>query len=154
MIEANPRASRTVPFVSKATGVPLAKVACRLMLGERLEDLDLELPARSDHVAVKEAVLPFGRFPLADSLLGPEMKSTGEVMGVAPDYPAAFGKAQAAAGVQLPDERDGVHLGDRRRQGRRHPAGCGPPRRRASRCWPPAAPPRRSAGWASRWSGS
>ena len=63
VIEANPRASRTVPFVSKATGVPLAKVACRLMLGERLEDLDLELPARSDHVAVKEAVLPFGRFP-------------------------------------------------------------------------------------------
>ena len=103
VIEANPRASRTVPFVSKATGVPLAKVACRLMLGERLEDIDVELPARLDHVAVKEAVLPFGRFPLADSLLGPEMKSTGEVMGVAPDYPAAFGKAQAAAGVQLPD---------------------------------------------------
>ncbi len=73
------------------------------MLGERLEDIDVELPARLDHVAVKEAVLPFGRFPLADSLLGPEMKSTGEVMGVAPDYPAAFGKAQAAAGVQLPD---------------------------------------------------
>ena len=104
VIEANPRASRTVPFVSKATGVPLAKVACRLMLGERLEDLELELPARSAHVSVKEAVLPFGRFPLADALLGPEMKSTGEVMGVASDYPAAFGKAQAAAGVQLPSE--------------------------------------------------
>jgi len=102
VIEANPRASRTVPFVSKATGVPLAKVACRLMLGERLEDMNVDLPARSDHVSVKEAVLPFGRFPSADSLLGPEMKSTGEVMGVASDYPAAFGKAQAAAGVQLP----------------------------------------------------
>jgi carbamoyl-phosphate synthase large subunit len=103
VIEANPRASRTVPFVSKATGVPLAKVACRLMLGERLADIDLALPARNGHVSVKEAVLPFGRFPQADSLLGPEMKSTGEVMGVAPDYPAAFGKAQAAAGVQLPE---------------------------------------------------
>ena len=102
VIEANPRASRTVPFVSKATGVPLAKVACRLMLGERLLDMDIDLPARSTHVSVKEAVLPFGRFPSADSLLGPEMKSTGEVMGVAPDYPTAFGKAQTAAGVQLP----------------------------------------------------
>ncbi len=102
VIEANPRASRTVPFVSKATGVPLAKVACRLMLGERLADLDLDLPATAGHVAVKEAVLPFGRFPRADALLGPEMKSTGEVMGVAPDYPAAFGKAQAAAGAGLP----------------------------------------------------
>jgi len=102
VIEANPRASRTVPFVSKATGVPLAKVACRLMLGERLADMDLPLPARSSHVAVKEAVLPFGRFPRADARLGPEMKSTGEVMGIAPDYPAAFGKAQAAAGAELP----------------------------------------------------
>jgi carbamoyl-phosphate synthase large subunit len=102
VIEANPRASRTVPFVSKAVGVPLAKVACRLMLGERLADMDIGLPASPGHVSVKEAVLPFGRFPAADSLLGPEMKSTGEVMGVAPDYPAAFGKAQAAAGAGLP----------------------------------------------------
>ncbi len=102
VIEANPRASRTVPFVSKAVGVPLAKVACRLMLGERLADMDLRLPASPGHVAVKEAVLPFGRFPRADALLGPEMKSTGEVMGVAADYPAAFGKAQAAAGAGLP----------------------------------------------------
>ena len=102
VIEANPRASRTVPFVSKAVGVPLAKVACRLMLGERLAEMDLDIPAVPGHVSVKEAVLPFGRFPRADSLLGPEMKSTGEVMGVASDYPAAFGKAQAAAGAQLP----------------------------------------------------
>jgi carbamoyl-phosphate synthase large subunit len=95
-----------VPFVSKATGVALAKVACRLMLGERLADLDLglDLPASYGHVSVKEAVLPFGRFPRADALLGPEMKSTGEVMGVATDYPAAFGKAQAAAGARLPAE--------------------------------------------------
>jgi carbamoyl-phosphate synthase large subunit len=102
VIEANPRASRTVPFVSKATGVPLAKVACRLMLGERLCDMDLPLPGRPDHVSVKEAVLPFSRFPRANALLGPEMKSTGEVMGIAADYPAAFGKAQAAAGAELP----------------------------------------------------
>ena len=102
VIEANPRASRTVPFVSKAIGVPLAKVACRLMLGERLADLALDIPRNPRHVSVKEAVLPFGRFPRADALLGPEMKSTGEVMGVASDYPAAFGKAQAAAGAELP----------------------------------------------------
>ncbi|HYI81314.1 MAG TPA: carbamoyl-phosphate synthase large subunit [Thermoleophilaceae bacterium] len=102
VIEANPRASRTVPFVSKAIGVPLAKIACRLMLGERLLDMALPLPAHPGHVAVKEAVLPFGRFPLADARLGPEMKSTGEVMGIAADYPTAFGKAQAAAGALLP----------------------------------------------------
>jgi carbamoyl-phosphate synthase large subunit len=106
VIEANPRASRTVPFVSKAVGVPLAKMACRLMLGEKLRDLDLQLPAPGDssagHVSVKEAVLPFDRFPGADALLGPEMKSTGEVMGIATDYPTAFGKAQAAAGAELP----------------------------------------------------
>jgi len=102
VIEANPRASRTVPFVSKAIGVPLAKVACRLMLGERLDQMDLHIPRTPGHVSVKEAVLPFGRFPRADALLGPEMKSTGEVMGVASDYPAAFGKAQAAAGAELP----------------------------------------------------
>jgi carbamoyl-phosphate synthase large subunit len=102
VIEANPRASRTVPFVSKAIGVPLAKLACRLMLGERLADMDLDIPRMTRHVSVKEAVLPFGRFPRADALLGPEMKSTGEVMGVASDYPAAFGKAQAAAGAELP----------------------------------------------------
>jgi carbamoyl-phosphate synthase large subunit len=102
VIEANPRASRTVPFVSKAVGVSLAKIACRLMLGERLRDMELEIPRQPRHVSVKEAVLPFGRFPRADALLGPEMKSTGEVMGVASDYPAAFGKAQAAAGAELP----------------------------------------------------
>jgi carbamoyl-phosphate synthase large subunit len=102
VIEANPRASRTVPFVSKAIGVPLAKIACRLMLGERLGEMGLDLPRAPRHVSVKEAVLPFDRFPRADALLGPEMKSTGEVMGVAYDYPAAFGKAQAAAGAVLP----------------------------------------------------
>jgi carbamoyl-phosphate synthase large subunit len=102
VIEANPRASRTVPFVSKATGVPLAKLACRLMLGEHLADLELPEDPAGEHVSVKEAVLPFDRFYGADALLGPEMRSTGEVMGVAPDFPTAFAKAQAAAGAQLP----------------------------------------------------
>ncbi|HEX3324315.1 MAG TPA: carbamoyl-phosphate synthase large subunit [Solirubrobacterales bacterium] len=103
VIEANPRASRTVPFVSKATGVPLAKLAARLMLGEKLADQELRDPP-AGLVSVKEAVLPFARFAGADSVLGPEMKSTGEVMGIAADFPTAFGKAQAAAGVSLPTE--------------------------------------------------
>jgi carbamoyl-phosphate synthase large subunit len=106
VIEANPRASRTVPFVSKAIGVPLAKMACRLMLGERIADLGLSgeggwVPS-GDHVCVKEAVMPFNRFSGTDILLGPEMRSTGEVMGVARDFPTAFAKAQAAAGSALP----------------------------------------------------
>jgi carbamoyl-phosphate synthase large subunit len=105
VIEANPRASRTVPFVSKAVGVPLAKLACRLLLGERIADLEPDLGSLSQgagHVSVKEAVLPFDRFPRADALLGPEMRSTGEVMGIADDFPTAFGKAEAAAGAKLP----------------------------------------------------
>ncbi|MFN8141731.1 MAG: carbamoyl-phosphate synthase large subunit [Solirubrobacterales bacterium] len=102
VIEANPRASRTVPFVSKATGVPLAKAATRIMLGEKISGLDLP-EFSGDHVSVKEAVLPFARFQGADSVLGPEMKSTGEVIGIGPDFPTAFGKAQAAAGVALPE---------------------------------------------------
>jgi carbamoyl-phosphate synthase large subunit len=105
VIEANPRASRTVPFVSKAVGVPLAKMACRLMLGEKLGDLALPVdPMGCDHVSVKEAVLPFDRFEGADAILGPEMRSTGEVMGVARDFPTAFAKAQAAAGAPLPQQ--------------------------------------------------
>jgi carbamoyl-phosphate synthase large subunit len=107
VIEANPRASRTVPFVSKATGVPLAKVAARVMAGATLAGLRSEGllgPPIEGYVSVKEAVLPFDRFPEADSLLGPEMRSTGEVMGIAPDFPTAFAKAQAAAGVPLPSE--------------------------------------------------
>jgi carbamoyl-phosphate synthase large subunit len=102
VIEANPRASRTVPFVSKAIGLPLAKLACRILLGERIADLDLPEQATNGHVCVKEVVLPFDRFAGADSLLGPEMRSTGEVMGIAGDFPTAFAKAQAAAGARLP----------------------------------------------------
>jgi carbamoyl-phosphate synthase large subunit len=104
VLEVNPRASRTVPFVSKATGVQLAKVATRVVLGERLADLvpsDRRVP---EHVSVKEAVAPFNRFPESDTRLGPEMKSTGEVMGIAGAFPAAFAKAQAAAGAPLPAE--------------------------------------------------
>jgi carbamoyl-phosphate synthase large subunit len=104
VIEANPRASRTVPFVSKAIGLPVAKLACRLMLGEKLRDMDLPEDPASGHVCVKEAVLPFDRFAGADVLLGPEMRSTGEVMGIARDFPTAFAKAQAAAGARLPSE--------------------------------------------------
>jgi carbamoyl-phosphate synthase large subunit len=103
VIEANPRASRTVPFVSKAIGLPLAKLACRVMLGERIADLDLPEDTSNGHVCVKEVVLPFDRFAGADALLGPEMRSTGEVMGIARDFPTAFAKAQAAAGAKLPD---------------------------------------------------
>jgi len=108
VIEANPRASRTVPFVSKAIGLPLAKLACRVMLGEAIAALELPRERQGigfgDHVSVKEAVLPFDRFEGSDALLGPEMRSTGEVMGIARDFPTAFAKAQAAAGVPLPSE--------------------------------------------------
>jgi carbamoyl-phosphate synthase large subunit len=104
VIEANPRASRTVPFVSKAIGLPLAKLACRIMLGEKIADLSLPEDPVGDVVCVKEAVLPFDRFAGADSLLGPEMRSTGEVMGIAHDFPTAFAKAQAAAGSLLPSQ--------------------------------------------------
>lgn len=106
VIEANPRASRTVPFVAKATGVPLAKVAARVMLGATLTELRAEgllsEPVQGDHVAVKEAVLPFSRFPEADALLGPEMRSTGEVMGIDLTFGLAFAKSQLAAGTNLP----------------------------------------------------
>ncbi len=106
VIEANPRASRTVPFVSKAVGLPLAKLACRIMLGEPLSALGLSRQREGlgfgDHISVKEAVLPFDRFEGADAVLGPEMRSTGEVMGIARDFPTAFAKAQAAAGAPLP----------------------------------------------------
>jgi carbamoyl-phosphate synthase large subunit len=107
VIEANPRASRTVPFVSKATGVPLAKVAARVMAGSTLDELRAEdllrPPATGGHVSVKEAVLPFDRFPDADTLLGPEMRSTGEVMGIDRTFGLSFAKSQIAAGDALPE---------------------------------------------------
>jgi carbamoyl-phosphate synthase large subunit len=106
VIEANPRASRTVPFVAKATGVSLAKVASRVMLGASLSELRTEgvlrAPVNNGHVSVKEAVLPFNRFPEVDTALGPEMRSTGEVMGIDSTFGRAFIKAETAAGTRLP----------------------------------------------------
>ena len=107
VIEANPRASRTVPFVSKAIGVPLVKVASRVMLGETLADLrengGLQPKGLGEHISVKEAVLPFSRFPGTDAILGPEMRSTGEVMGIDITPGLAFAKSQIAAGMALPE---------------------------------------------------
>ncbi|WP_026098075.1 carbamoyl-phosphate synthase large subunit [Kamptonema formosum] len=101
ILEANPRASRTVPFVSKAIGVPLAKLASRVMAGETLESLGFTQEVIPQHISVKEAVLPFDKFPGADTLLGPEMRSTGEVMGIDSAFGTAFSKAELAAGVRL-----------------------------------------------------
>jgi carbamoyl-phosphate synthase large subunit len=103
VIEVNPRASRTVPFTSKATGVPLAKCAARVMAGESIASLGLPADDRAlDHYSVKEAVMPFGRFPGADIILGPEMKSTGEVMGIGPSFPVAYAKAELSIDYSLP----------------------------------------------------
>ncbi|MDJ0497171.1 MAG: carbamoyl-phosphate synthase large subunit [Acidimicrobiia bacterium] len=108
VLEANPRASRTVPFVSKATGIPLAKIATRVMMGESIETmrnhgiLPSGSPAAPEHVAVKEAVLPWSRFPGEDRILGPEMRSTGEVMGISASLGAAYGKAILASGARIP----------------------------------------------------
>jgi carbamoyl-phosphate synthase large subunit len=102
VLEVNPRASRTVPFVAKATGVAVAKIGARVMAGEKLASFNLDDSITQAHVAVKEAVFPFARFPNVDTLLGPEMKSTGEVMGLDTNFARAFAKAQLGAGVKLP----------------------------------------------------
>ncbi|MDY7012144.1 MAG: carbamoyl-phosphate synthase large subunit [Cyanobacteriota bacterium] len=102
ILEANPRASRTVPYVSKATGVPLATIASKAMAGQTLKELGLTAEIVPQHVAVKEAVLPFNKFAGTDTLLGPEMRSTGEVMGIDADFGKAFAKAELAAGERLP----------------------------------------------------
>jgi carbamoyl-phosphate synthase large subunit len=102
VLEVNPRASRTVPFVAKATGVAVAKIGARVMAGEKLSTFKLDDSVALAHVAVKEAVFPFARFPNVDTLLGPEMKSTGEVMGLDTNFARAFAKAQLGAGVTLP----------------------------------------------------
>ncbi|MFN3613738.1 MAG: ATP-grasp domain-containing protein, partial [Rubrimonas sp.] len=102
VLEVNPRASRTVPFVAKAVGAPIAGIAARVMAGEKLTAFDLP-PAETPHVAVKEAVLPFARFPGVDTLLGPEMRSTGEVMGLDNNFARAFLKSQMGAGIDLPE---------------------------------------------------
>jgi carbamoyl-phosphate synthase large subunit len=108
ILEVNPRASRTVPFVSKATGIPLAKVAARVMTGRKLKELGVLEEHVPHFFSVKEAVFPFAKFPDSDPILGPEMKSTGEVMGTGRTFGEAYAKAQAASGVTLP--REGVCL--------------------------------------------
>jgi carbamoyl-phosphate synthase large subunit len=102
VLEVNPRASRTVPFVSKAIGVPLAKLAARVMAGKTLAELGFTKEVTVRHISVKEAVFPFAKFPGVDTLLGPEMKSTGEVMGIDTDFGMSFAKSQMAAGNPLP----------------------------------------------------
>jgi carbamoyl-phosphate synthase large subunit len=106
ILEANPRASRTVPLVSKVTGVPIAKIATKVMLSKKLKDMvNLDSSKKEiPYFGVKEAVFPFNMFPDVDPVLGPEMKSTGEVMGIAPSFGVAFYKAQEAAGMKLPTE--------------------------------------------------
>ncbi len=103
VLEVNPRAARTVPFVAKATGIPVAKLGALAMAGIKLDPLKLQAEARAAHVAVKESVFPFARFPDVDVILGPEMKSTGEVMGIDASFERAFAKAQLGAGVRLPE---------------------------------------------------
>jgi carbamoyl-phosphate synthase large subunit len=102
ILEVNPRASRTAPFVSKATGRPLAKIAARIMAGKTLKELGITSEVEPKHMAVKESVFPFVKFPGVDTILGPEMKSTGEVMGIDDNFAMAFAKAQLGAGVNLP----------------------------------------------------
>jgi carbamoyl-phosphate synthase large subunit len=125
LLEVNPRASRTVPYVSKATGMSWAKVATKLMIGRTLRELGITEEVEIDHIAVKEAVLPFNRFSGVDTILGPEMRSTGEVMGIDRDLGMAYAKSQIAAGSELPksgnifvsvkdtDKRDIVHISHR-----------------------------------------
>ena len=119
VLEVNPRASRTVPFVAKATGVPVAKIAARIMTGEKLRHFDLKSAPDNAHVAVKEAVFPFARFPDVDVILGPEMKSTGEVMGIDSDFSRAFGQVAARRGQSASELRNRIHLGQGPRQGGR-----------------------------------
>jgi carbamoyl-phosphate synthase large subunit len=102
ILEVNPRGSRTIPFVSKATGIPLAKIAAKVMVGKTLKELGLTVEKAIRHVAVKEAVFPFDKFPGVDTILGPEMKSTGEVMGIDEDFGRAYAKAQASSNNKLP----------------------------------------------------
>ncbi len=119
LLEVNPRASRTVPFVSKAIGVPLAKIAARCMVGKTLAEQGATTEIVPDYFSVKEAIFPFAKFQGVDPILGPEMRSTGEVMGVGRSFGAAFARAEEAASIKAPAHGQGVHLGARSRQGAR-----------------------------------
>ncbi len=134
ILEVNPRASRTVPFVAKVIGKPIAGIAARIMNGEPLAAFKLK-SGKLAHVAVKEAVFPFARFPGVDTILGPEMRSTGEVMGIDRDFAMAFAKSQLGAGNILPRSGCGIRVGARRRQG-------GHPRGHARSCRPRLPHPR------------
>ena len=115
ILEVNPRASRTVPFVAKATGVPIAKIAARLMAGREAGSI-CEPVTQASHTAVKEAVFPFNRFPGVDVILGPEMQVDRRSDGAGRDFALAFAKSQLGAGVTLPQIRQGLHLGQGSRQ--------------------------------------
>ena len=123
VLEVNPRASRTAPFVSKATGVPLAKIGARVMTGRKLKSMENVSEVVPPYFSVKEAVFPFTKFPEADPILGPEMKSTGEVMGTGRTFGEAYAKAQAASGRDAAAQRRGAHQRARARQARRRGAG-------------------------------
>ena len=123
VLEVNPRASRTVPFVSKATGMPLAKAAAKVMVGVSLAEQGYDREPIPSHVSVKEAVFPFVKFAGVDIVLGPEMKSTGEVMGVSDRFSIAFAKSQLAAGTMLPTQRQDFPQRGRPREGARGRAG-------------------------------
>ena len=144
VLEVNPRASRTVPYVSKATGRPLAKIAARCMVGQTLAQQGVSGEIVPPYYSVKEAVFPFIKFPGVDTILGPEMKSTGEVMGVGESFGEAFVKSQLAAGVKLPQSGRAFISVQERRQGARRSRSrrCSPSW--ASSSWPRAAPRRRS----------
>ena len=135
ILEVNPRASRTVPFVAKVIGMPIAGIAAEVMAGKPLAAFGLKR-RKLDHIAVKEAVFPFARFPGVDPVLGPEMRSTGEVMGIDRDYAIAFAKSQLGGGSRLPLSRHGVRLGEGQRQGQ----GAGAVA--SSRRWASASSPR------------
>ena len=132
ILEVNPRASRTVPFVSKATGRPLAKIAAKVMAGRTLADLGLKSDVQVAGVFVKSPVFPFVRFPGVDTILGPEMKSTGEVMGGSTNFGVAFAKAQLSVGQRLPEVREFLEAFERRG---------------AIRALPPTSMPRVALGW-------
>ncbi len=116
VLEVNPRASRTVPFVAKVVGIPVAKIAARIMAGEKLADFKLKA-RKLDHVGVKESVFPFARFPGVDTVLGPEMKSTGEIMGIDRSFAVAFAKSQLGRRHARAAQGHGVRIGARHRQG-------------------------------------
>ena len=150
ILEVNPRASRTAPFVSKATGVPLPYMATQVMLGKTLDELDPWSMRRGGFTCVKEAVLPFQRFPGVDIILGPEMHSTGEVMGMGSDFPEAYYKSQLASGQDLPQGGNVfISVNDRDKPILPEVAACSPTW--ASTCWPRAARPATCANAAWKW---